>query len=98
MDRKCNLHDTLAKIKKAFSFSRIQWAVIAIFGLVLLAYLGHHRDKGIKAERVRMEKIQNQTGGIPGCAEATKQRNGSFKCAECEDGYLLKKGKCVERK
>ncbi len=99
MKDKCTVHNMIRKIKKIVtapkSFSRKQWVCVALFGLVLLAYLGYRRDQAVKVALVQAGKA---TGGIPGCVEAAKQRNGSFKCIECEDGYRMSRGKCVEHK
>jgi hypothetical protein len=97
MSDKCTVHNIGRKIKKFFaapkSFSRKQWACIAIIGLAILAYLGYRRDQAIKDGMVREKK---ENGGIAGCYEAVKRRNGTFKCVECEDGYRMSKGKCVK--
>jgi hypothetical protein len=47
-----------------------------------------------KEETAQIE--QTETGVIPGCVETLKRRNGSFKCVQCEDGYRVRRGKCVE--
>ncbi len=82
------------KLKKIFtapkSFSRNQWVCVALFGLALLAYFLYHRDRSVEVE------VQAEEGGIPGCVEAAKRRNGSFRCVQCEDGYRMSRGKCVE--
>jgi hypothetical protein len=70
------------------SFSRNEWLCVA--GVLLLAYLVCHRVKTVKIE------AEEEVGGIPGCVQAAKRRNGSLKCVQCEDGYRMRRGKCVD--
>jgi len=96
MKVRCTAHNMMRKLKDIFTapktFSRHQWLWIFFFCLALFVYLGYRRDQGIKVETIRKQK---STGGLPGCVEAVKQKDGSVKCIECKDDYRMSKGKCV---